>query len=121
MIGVLVVDDHTLMRQTLRAVIEAQPILKVVGEAGDGLKAIQLTQEVRPDVILMDKYMPRLDGVEAARRIRALVPETCIIGMSSDSTARVERAFLSAGARAFLPKEMVPAHLVEVIHRECSL
>lgn len=51
MIGVLVVDDHTLMRQTLRAVIEAQPILKVVGEAGDGLKAIQLTQEVRPDVI----------------------------------------------------------------------
>ena len=121
MIGVLVVDDHSLMRQTLRAIIESQPALTVVGEAADGLEAIHLTQQIRPEVLLIDKYMPRLDGVEAARRIRALVPETCIIGMSSDSSARVERAFLSAGARAFLPKELVPAHLVEVIHRECPL
>ena len=121
MIGILVVDDHASMRQTLRAVLDAQPALKVVGEAVDGMEAIRLTQQVHPDVILMDVYMPRMDGVEAARHIRALVPEACVIGMSSDSSAWVERAFLSAGARAFLPKELVPCHLLEVIHRECSI
>lgn len=121
MIGVLVVDDHVLMRRTLRTILDAQPDLTVVGEAADGLEAIDLSQKVRPNVVLMDVYMPRMDGVEAARHIRALVPEACIIGMSSDSSAWVESAFLSAGARAFLPKELVPGHLLEVIHRECSL
>lgn len=64
--------------------------------------------------------MPRMDGIESTRHIQALVPETCIIGMSSDSRAWVEEAFLSAGARAFLPKELVPEKLLDMIHRECS-
>jgi DNA-binding NarL/FixJ family response regulator len=119
MIGVLVVDDHALMRRTLRAILDGQPDLKVIGEAADGVEAIDLCQTVRPDVVLMDMYMPRMDGIEAARHLGAIVPESCIIGMSSDSSGWVENAFLSAGARAFLPKEMVPAHLLDVIHREC--
>ena len=119
MIGVLVVDDHALVRRTLRAVLDGQSDLTVGGEAADGIEAIQLSQKVRPDVILMDMYMPRMDGVESTRQICVLVPESCIIGMSSDSSAWVERAFRSAGARAFLPKEMVPGHLVDVIQREC--
>ena len=121
MIGVLVVDDNDLMRGTLRAVLTGQPDFSVVGEAADGMEALQLCQTVRPDVVLMDVYMPRMDGIEAARRIRAIVPEVCIIGMSTDSSRWVESAFLSTGAQAFLPKELVPAHLLEVIHRECSL
>jgi DNA-binding NarL/FixJ family response regulator len=109
------------MRRTLRSVLEAKSDLKVIGEAADGIEAIHLCQTVRPDVVLMDVYMPRMDGIEAARRIRAMVPESCIIGMSSDSSGWVESAFLSAGARAFLPKELVPGQLLDVIHRECAL
>ncbi len=121
MIGVLVVDDHALMRQTLRAVLDGQPDLRVIGEAADGVQAINLSQQVRPDVVLMDVYMPRMDGIEAARKLRAILPESCIIGMSSDTSREVESAFLSAGGRAFLPKELVPTNLLEVIHRECSV
>ena len=65
----------------------------------------------KPDVILMDVYMPRMDGIESTRHIHALVPQTCIIGMSSDSRAEVKEAFLSAGGQAFLLKELVPADL----------
>jgi DNA-binding NarL/FixJ family response regulator len=120
MIGVLVVDDHVLMRQTLQSVLDAQPDLTVVGEAGDGMEAITLFQQIRPDVVLMDVYMPLMDGMESTRQIHALSPETCIIGMSSDSSAWVECGFLAAGARAFLPKELVPGHLLTVIQRECA-
>jgi two-component system NarL family response regulator len=120
MISLLVVDDHALMRQTLQSMLGAQPELKVVGEAGDGREAISLFQKIRPDVVLMDVYMPLMDGMESTRHIHALSPETCIIGMSSDSSAWVECGFLAAGARAFLPKELVPGHLMNVIHRECS-
>lgn len=103
-ISVLVVDDHELVRQTIRSSLEAHPDLRVVGEAVDGREAIHLTQEVRPDVILMDIYMPQMDGLEAARRINTLVPPPCIIGMSTDSSSWLKEAFLAAGAHAFLPK-----------------
>ncbi len=72
------------------------------------MEAIHLCQTVRPDVVLMGMQMPRMHGIEAARQIREIVPDSCIIGMSSDRSGWVERAFLSAGARAFLPKELVP-------------
>ncbi|MCC2643873.1 MAG: hypothetical protein K0S79_943 [Nitrospira sp.] len=121
MISVLVVDDHALVRRTLQAVLESEPILTIVGEAADGLEAIRMAEAVHPHVVLMDLYMPRMDGIESTRQIHRHLPETCIIGMSSESGAWVKKAFLSAGARAFLPKELVPGHLVEVIQKECSL
>ena len=105
MIGVLVVDDHALVRRTLRAVLDGQSDLTVVGEAADGIEAIQLSQKVRPDVILMDMYMPRMDGVESTRQICVLVPESCIIGMSSDSSAWVERAFGLLAHGRFFPRK----------------
>jgi CheY-like chemotaxis protein len=104
---------HALMEDQQRAQPPVDRIIAniMTGEATDGMEAISLSQQVRPDAVLMDVYMPRMDGIEAAR----------IIGMSSDTSREVASAFLSAGGRAFLPKEMVPTNLLEVIHRECSL
>lgn len=85
--------------------------MTVVGGVQDGLEAIRVAEEVRPHVVLMGVYMPRMDGIQSTRHIHARVPESCIIGMSSDSRAWVEDAFRSAGAHAFLPKELVPSHL----------
>ena len=101
--------------------LETEPSLKVVGEAADGLEAIRFAQEVHPDVMLIDVHMPGMNGIELARHIHAHIPTTCLIGMSSDSRAWVEEAFLSAGGRAFLPKELIPGHVVEVIQKACSV
>jgi DNA-binding NarL/FixJ family response regulator len=120
-ISVLVVDDHALVRRTLRAILETEPSLKVVGEAADGLEAIRFAQEVHPDVMLIDVHMPGMNGIELARHIQARIPTICLIGMSSDSRAWVEEAFLSAGGRAFLQKEFIPGHVAEVIRKACPV
>ena len=116
MLAVVVVDDHVGMRRTLRAFLDHDPTVEVVGEAADGLEAIQLVQQVRPDVVLMDVYMPRINGIESARQILALFPSTAIIGISSYKESWVERAFVAAGARAFLLKNRLGNRLLEVIH-----
>lgn len=118
MINILVVDDSVLMRNTLRSVLEAQGDMHVVGEAADGIAAFQLAQNLRPEVVLMDVSMGRMDGVEATRRIRALLPDTVVIGMSCHVGRQVESEVLSAGADAFLPKEAVPERLLDVIAKE---
>ena len=115
MLGVVVVDDHAGMRRTLRAFLDHDATLKVVGEASDGLEAIQLIQQVRPDVVLMDVHMPRMSGIESARQIHALLPATLIIGISYNEPW-VERAFFAVGARAFLLKNRIGDRLLEVIH-----
>jgi DNA-binding NarL/FixJ family response regulator len=120
MLGVVVVDDHAMMRGTLRAFLDHEPTLELIGEAADGIEAIQLIQQLRPDVVLMDVHMPRMGGIESTHHIHALLPHTLIIGMSSNTEPWVERAFLAAGARAFLPKLRLAGCLLEVIHRESS-
>ena len=121
MISILLVDDHPIMRRAVRAILAQDPDLEIVGEASDGLEAIQLTREAHPDVIVMDIYMPRMDGIESTRCIREFLPDVCVIGMSSSSTASLQNQFLSAGGRAFLPKELADASLVELIRHECRL
>lgn len=120
MIGVVVVDDHPMIRRTLCDVLTEQPVLQVIGEAPDGLAAIELVEQVHPDVVLMDAHMPGMNGIDTTRQIRALSPETVIIGMSSHSSQCIEGAFLSAGAHAFLPKELMAMHLPAIIKRELS-
>lgn len=121
MIGILVVDDNVQMRETLRTILEEQPGLQVIGEAADGIAGFQLAQTLRPEVVLMDVGMSRMDGIEATRRIRALLPDTVVIGMSCHATRQIETALLSVGANAFLPKEAMPDKIFAVIAEELLL
>ena len=118
MIDILVVDDNIQIRETLRVILESRPEFHVVGEATDGIAASQLAQTLRPKVVLMDVGMARMDGIEATRQIRALLPETVVIGMSCHNTRDVETALLTVGANAFIPKEDVPDKIFAVITRE---
>ena len=118
MIDILVVDDNVQIRETLRTILDTQPGFHVIGEAADGITASQLAQTLRPKVVLMDVGMARMDGIEATRRIRALLPATVVIGMSCHSSRDVETTLLAVGANAFLPKEDVPDKIFAVITRE---
>lgn len=118
MIDILVVDDNLQIRETLRAILETRPDFHVVGEATDGIAASQLAQTLRPQVVLMDVGMARMDGIEATRQIRAVLPETVVIGMSCHSSRDVEATLLAVGAKAFIPKEDVPDRIFAVITRE---
>jgi DNA-binding NarL/FixJ family response regulator len=119
-IRILIADDRTLTRMALRFILEAQPDLTVVAEAGDGLDAIARARECKPDVVLMDINMPRLDGIEATRRIAAILPQVRVLVLSTfDLDANVVSA-LQAGASGFLPMDVSPEELTEsvrVVHR----
>ena len=78
-IRILVVDDHTIVRQGLTRLLEEQAEIKVVGEATNGRKAVDLAKELKPDVVIMDIAMPRMNGIEAAKRIRKHLPKTKIL------------------------------------------
>ena len=95
---VLLVDDHPIVRDGLRWLLDSAGGLKVVGEAGDGETAVRLAADLRPDVVLMDLAMPGLDGVEATRRVKAASPETAVLVLTmSDSDASLVAA-VTAGA-----------------------
>lgn len=118
MVEILVVDDNLQLRETLRAILNKRPGFHVIGEAADGIAASQLALTLRPHVVLMDVGMARMDGIEATRRIRALLPDTVVIGMSCHTSRDVETALLAVGANAFLPKEVVPEKIFAVITQE---
>jgi two-component system, NarL family, response regulator LiaR len=111
-IRVLVVDDHAVVRQGLRTFLDLQDDLDVVGEAGDGAEAVAEAERLAPDVVLMDLAMPGVDGVSAIRELRARVPDTRAIALTSFSDdARVFGA-IRAGAAGYLLKDVDPAELV---------
>src|SRR5439155_8066433 len=104
MTRVLVVDDHTVIRRGIQSILRAWPEWEIAGEASDGEEAIQLTTNVRPDIVLMDISMPRMGGLEATRAIRKVCPEVKILLLTlHDSLEWVEIA-LQAGARGYLLK-----------------
>src|SRR5690348_7200890 len=115
MIRILLADDHTVMRNGLRLLLERQPNLKVVAEAADGRQAVDMAAAENPDVVVMDIAMPHLNGVEAARQIVSRSPHTAIAILSMHSDESYVIRSLKAGARAYLLKDSAEADLLEAI------
>lgn len=104
MIRVLLADDHTIVREGLRALLATADDVEVVGEASDGREALRLVEATTPDVVVMDLAMPLLNGVDATARIRAAVPKTQVVVLSMHATEAHVRPALRAGARGYLLK-----------------
>jgi len=114
-IRVLLCDDQALVRSGFRMILEAREDIEVVGEAEDGAQALELARRRRPDVILMDVRMPRLDGVEATRRLVEEGSESRILILTTFDLDEYVYEALRAGASGFLLKDVQPAQLVEAI------
>ena len=114
-LSVLLADDHAVVRQGLRAFLELQGDIVVVGEAVDGQEAIVMAQELLPDVVLMDLVMPHVDGIEATRQICRLSPGTRVMVLTS--FAEDDKLFpaIKAGAMGYLMKDVSPAELAEAV------
>ena len=104
-IRLLLVDDHQMIREGLRGLLYAHEDLTIVGEACDGEEALSLTDKLRPDCVIMDVNMPRMDGIEATRRLKAAFGGTAVIGLSVNASREVEVAMRRAGVDQFLSKE----------------
>ena len=104
-IRVLLVDDHQIVREGLRALLRSQDDIEVVAEAQEGRTAVRLTQELSPDVVVLDIAMPDLNGIDATRQIRAQTPGTAIVGLSAHSDQKMATRMLDAGATGFVPKD----------------
>src|SRR3712207_1887331 len=104
-IRILIVDDHTVVREGLRMFLELEPDLEVVGEATNGARAVDLARELRPDVVLMDLLMPVMDGVAATQAIRSALPNTRVIALTSILEDEKVVGVLRAGAIGYLLKD----------------
>src|SRR5881628_3654954 len=114
-ITVLLADDHTVVRQGLRLLLEAEPDIKIAGEAGTGRQAVQLAKTLKPDVVVMDIAMPLLNGLEATRQIIKRVPSTRVLILSSYSDDEYVEQLTEAGAAGYLLKQTAVADLLKAI------
>jgi DNA-binding NarL/FixJ family response regulator len=119
-IRVLVVEDFAALRQVICLKLGKRPGLQVIGEAADGLEAVQKSVELKPDLVLMDIGLPSLNGIEAARQIRKLVPESKIIFLSQDSSEVVVQEALSLGAHGYVVKANAVRDLFPTIEKVVS-
>jgi DNA-binding NarL/FixJ family response regulator len=114
-VRILLVDDHPVVREGLRAVLAAEPDIEVVGECGSGEEAVRVAVALRPDVVLMDLRMPGLDGAAATARISAESPAKVLVLTTYDTDADILRA-VEAGASGYLLKDMSRKDLVDAVH-----
>lgn len=114
-IRVLVVDDHEVARRGIRSVLAGDPNLEVVAEVADGEEAVQKAQDLRPEVVLLDISLPRMSGIEAARGIRSVSPESRIIFVSQHDSVLLARDALQAGASAYVVKSDAGRDLLSAI------
>lgn len=108
----LLCDDQKLVRRRVRTLLKEFPAVEVIGEAADGVSAVSLALELKPDLILMDVTMPELDGIEATRQIVLHEPLIRVLAYSADSSEDVIREMFAAGARGFLSKVAEPENLI---------
>jgi two-component system response regulator NreC len=114
-IRILLADDHTVMRDGLRALLERHPDIEVVAEAADGRECVRLAEEQSPDVIVMDIAMPNMNGIEATRRIMADRPRTAVVILSMHQDESYVLRALKAGAKGYLLKDSLRADVIEAI------
>jgi NarL family two-component system response regulator LiaR len=116
-IRILITDDHAIVRKGLTVLLATERDIKVVGEAQDGQEAVEKAGSLKPDVVLMDLVMPRMDGIEATRRITEAHPKVRILVLTSFAADDKVFPAVKAGALGYLLKDSSPEELVEAIHR----
>jgi DNA-binding NarL/FixJ family response regulator len=114
-IRILLVDDHHIIRQGVRALLNAESDIEVVGQAGDGRAGVKLAAELVPDVVVMDVAMPSLNGLDATRQIHQLHPQTKVVALSACLSDETAAGLLAAGATALVPKDAAYEELVQAI------
>jgi len=115
MTTIVLADDHHIVRQGLRALLEAEPGLRVVGEAGDGLETLQLVERLQPDLLVLDLVMPGLGGLEVARRIGRHAPRTRVVVLSMHANEAYVLEALRAGVAAYVLKQSTADELVRAV------
>jgi DNA-binding NarL/FixJ family response regulator len=114
-IRILVVDDHPIVRQGLRTLLEGRSGWEVIGEASDGMEAIEKASQLNPDVMVLDVTMPRMNGLEACRVIRRSLPSLEILFVTQHDSPQMMREALDAGARGYVVKSNAARDLLEAV------
>lgn len=115
-IRIMVADDHGVLRAGLTTLLDAQPDMKVVGEADDGNAAIAMALETQPDIILMDISMPDMDGIEATKRIHQVTPQSRVLILSLHEDSELIKEAIRSGARGYILKKALKEDLIRAIH-----
>jgi DNA-binding NarL/FixJ family response regulator len=115
LIRILLADDHRVVRNGFRRILEEQADMEVVGEASDGRQAVELAEQLTPDVLVMDVTMPQLNGIEAARQLARSCPRLRVLALSMQKDGVYVREMLRAGARGYLLKESTEADLLAAV------
>ncbi|HEX6034124.1 MAG TPA: response regulator transcription factor [Anaerolineales bacterium] len=116
-VTVLLADDHPIVRHGLRHLLGEEPNIKIVGEASEGLQAVQLTEKLRPNVLILDIMMPDLNGLEVLRQVKERAPATCCIVLSMQSADVYVVEALKAGALGYVLKETGPSELLNAVQQ----
>jgi len=116
MIKVLIADDHAIVRAGLRALIQFEPSLELVGEATGGYEAIELVGKTRPDILVLDLSMPDLDGIAVTRKLKSQLPDLCILILTVHEDEALLREAIKSGASGYILKRAAEAELISAIH-----
>ena len=114
-IRILLADDHTVVRQGFKMILQSQPDMEIAGEAGNGREAVELAESLQPDVVVMDVAMPELNGIEATRRLAASAPRVRVLALSMHKDSVYVREILRAGARGYLLKDSIDTDLLAAV------
>jgi DNA-binding NarL/FixJ family response regulator len=115
MIRILLADDHAMVRQGFRLILGAQPDMEIIGEAGNGREAVEMAEQLHPDVVVMDVAMPELNGIEATRKITSANQRTRVLALSMHKDSVYVREILKAGARGYLLKDSADRDLLAAV------
>ncbi len=114
-IRILLAEDHIIVREGTRELLQREPDIEVVGEASDGEESVRLAEELKPDVVIMDIAMPKLNGIDATKKIKSILPTTAVLVLTAYDTEQYIMALLEAGAAGYLLKNVRGNQLVDAV------